>query len=79
MVFYDEEEERYVLDVPTECPKCGSELEPDFDYDETHFICTNPECDYSLDVTEDFKQLERLEEDNDGDDEDEDDDDDDDE
>ena len=52
MLYYDYDEERYVLDAPTECPKCGSKLELDVDYDTTHLICSNSDCDYMLDVTD---------------------------
>ena len=61
MLYYDYDEERYVLDAPTECPKCGSKLELDVDYDTTHLICSNSDCDYMLDVTAEFKELEQLE------------------
>lgn len=57
---YDYNEKRYVLDVPNECPKCGSELELDVDYDETHLVCSNMYCDYKIDVTDEFKQYEKV-------------------
>ena len=55
---YDFDEDRYILDVPTECPKCGSKLELDVNYDNTHLLCPNQDCDYELDVTDEFKELE---------------------
>jgi len=52
----DFEDEEIFLDVPTECPKCGSRLEVDTDYDKTMLICTNDDCDYELDATEEFER-----------------------
>lgn len=54
---YDYDEERYILDVPNECPKCGSELELDVNYDSTSLLCKNQSCDYEIDVTEEFKKI----------------------
>lgn len=51
-----------LLNVPTECPECGEKLELDVDYDKTTLMC--PECDYDLDVTDEFKNLEDDNEDN---------------
>ena len=53
---YNHEEERYVMDVPTECPKCGSTLEVDTDYDKTMLICPNFDCNYEFDATEEFEK-----------------------
>jgi len=53
---YDLETERYVMDVPTECPKCGCQLEVDTDIDKTTLICSNIDCDYELDATEEFEK-----------------------
>ena len=49
-------EEEIFLDVPTECPKCGEKLEVDTDYDKTMLICSNVDCDYELDATEEFER-----------------------
>ena len=54
------EDERYIMDVPTHCPKCGSELEVDTDYDKTRLICSNNKCDYELDATEEFEKAEKA-------------------
>lgn len=51
----DFEDEEFFLDVPTECPKCGSKLDVDTDYDKTMLIC--PNCDYELDATEEFERV----------------------
>ena len=63
----DFEDENFFLDVPTECPECGSPLELDTDYDKTRLLCSN--CDYEIDVTEEFeraaKEYEMNEEDED--------------
>lgn len=59
---YDDELERYVLDVPTTCPKCGCKLDLDVNYDSTHLLCSNMDCDYELDATQEFKALEEAEE-----------------
>lgn len=53
---YIVEPEGYNLDVPTCCPKCGSELEVDTGYDKTMLICINQDCDYELDATEEFEK-----------------------
>ena len=58
---YDYDEERYILDVPTECPKCGSELELNNEYDSLQLFCVNNKCDYELDVTDEFRKLEEAE------------------
>ena len=50
------ENEDFFLDVPTECPKCGSPLEVDTDYDKTKLLCTNVDCNYELDATEEFER-----------------------
>ena len=49
------------MDVPTHCPRCGSELEVDTRYaDEstlkTFLLCSNNECEYELDATEEFEK-----------------------
>lgn len=44
------------LDIPKECPKCESELELDVNYETTFLLC--PECDFEIDVTDEFNQLE---------------------
>ena len=56
---YDYETERFVMDVPTHCPRCGAALEVDTRYGEedtikTFLICSNEGCDYELDATEEF-------------------------
>lgn len=43
--------------IPSECPKCGEELELDIDYDKQMLFCTNRSCDYSLDVTNEMECL----------------------
>lgn len=53
----DHEEE---LDVPRVCPVCNEPLELNVDYDKTTVMCSN--CDYELDVTDEFKNLEEDEE-----------------
>lgn len=53
---FDFDENRDILDVPKECPKCKSELELDTGYDKTALFCTNPDCDYEIDVTEEFEK-----------------------
>ena len=55
------EEERYVMDIPDECPKCGGKLEVDNRYGEDNtikafLICTNNDCDYEEDFTEEFEK-----------------------
>lgn len=59
-MYFDYEENRYILDVPNECPKCGEELELDTGYENVFLRCTK--CNYELDVTEEFKALEKVEE-----------------
>lgn len=61
-MYYDFDEQRYILDVPTECPKCEEELELDTNPDGTVYLLC-PKCDYKLDVTEEFKKLEEAEQD----------------
>ena len=68
-MYYDYDEERYILDVPKECPECGSDLELDINYDTTYLYCTNNNCNYKIDVTDEFKELEEVENDEDEDDE----------
>lgn len=69
---YDFDEERYILDLPKVCPICKEkynkevELELDirnYDRDETEIflLCPNPDCDYSLDATKEFHELDRVE------------------
>ena len=53
---YNDDYERKVLDIPRECPECDSELELDVCYDNTTLIC--PNCDFSLDVTDKFNEIE---------------------
>jgi len=58
---YDAEKERFIMDVPTHCPRCNSELEVDTRYGEdssikTFLICSNNECDYEIDATEEFEK-----------------------
>lgn len=53
---YDENNE--IANLPRECPNCEAELELDTGYDETTLLC--PECDYQLDVTDEFKNLEDV-------------------
>lgn len=55
---YDFDLKSYILDVPTECPKCGNPLELNNEYDSAQLICTNNDCDYELDVTEELKEYE---------------------
>lgn len=57
---YDYDEERYILDVPTVCPKCGGKLELDINYDSTHLLCINTKCNYQYDATDEFKELEQV-------------------
>lgn len=61
-MYYDFDEQRYILDVPTECPECEEELELDPNPDGTVFLLC-PKCDYKIDVTEEFKKLEEAEQD----------------
>ncbi len=56
----EEESNEESLDVPKICPECGEELDLDVDYDTTTLICEN--CDYKLDVTDEFKKLEENDE-----------------
>lgn len=59
---YDDEPKK--LNLPIVCPKCEEILELDLQNDGTKILyCTNPECDYELDVTEDFKEYEKFQED----------------
>ena len=51
-----EEDDDEIANLPRECPKCGAELELDIDYDKTTLLC--PECDYQIDVTEEFSRIE---------------------
>lgn len=58
---YDPETERFIMDVPTHCPRCNSALEVDTRYGEeetikTFLICSNDGCDYELDATEEFEK-----------------------
>lgn len=53
--YIGEEEGDEITNLPRECPKCGAELELDTYYDETTLLCS--ECDYQLDVTEEFKRI----------------------
>lgn len=55
---YDPEQERYIMDVPTECPECGEALEPDIDIDKQRLCCSK--CDYTFDATEEFKRIEEV-------------------
>ncbi len=65
-MYYDDDLERYVLDLPRECPKCSYPLELDHDYGEepdtftTKLVCTNPDCDYELDATEEFRMVDEA-------------------
>lgn len=62
---FDFDEERYVLDLPTECPKCGTVLELDQNIDgHVDLLCPNTECDFCLDVTDEFKAIEETDNDN---------------
>ena len=61
-MYYDYDEERYILEVPTECPECEEKLELDPNPDGTVFLLC-PKCDYKLDVTEEFRKLEEAEQD----------------
>lgn len=54
MINYEDFED--ILDVPTHCPKCGCELEVDTGYEKTMLLCSNPDCDYELDATEEFEK-----------------------
>lgn len=58
---YDAEKERFVMDLPEECPRCGAELELDTRYvgdgeTKTFLLCSNDECDYELDASEEFER-----------------------
>ena len=62
---YNLETERFILDVPTKCPKCGSELEVDTRYGEddnfiTFLVCSNNDCDYKLDASEEFDKASKA-------------------
>ena len=61
---YDDDRGQYILDVPIYCPNCDEKLELDVNDDPyTVFLfCENPNCDYELDVTDEFKKLNELEE-----------------
>ena len=59
---YDFEENRFIMDVPECCPKCGAELEVDTRLEDgikTMLVCSNDECDYELDATEEFEKFEK--------------------
>lgn len=70
---YDYDEERYVLDIPTECPKCGDELKLETKADGKSIVyCDKAACEYELDVTNEFQELARVQgEDNEADEDDE--------
>ena len=58
---YDCETERFILDVPTHCPRCNAELEVDTRcVDEenirTFLICSSEDCDYEVDATKEFEE-----------------------
>lgn len=55
---YDYDQERYIMDVPTECPECGEKLELDNDVDKQTLYC--PKCDYTFDATDEFKQINEV-------------------
>ena len=55
-MYYDENEDRYIMDVPTECPLCGEPLEIDTRDDKTFLVCTNNDCDYENDATDEFDE-----------------------
>lgn len=62
---YDPERERFVMDIPDCCPRCGAELEVDNRYAEdcsikTFLICSNDSCDYELDATDEFEKAEEA-------------------
>ena len=62
---YDPETERFVMDVPTHCPRCGAELEVDTRYAEdsttkAFLICSSDTCDYELDATEEFEKADEA-------------------
>lgn len=55
---YDYEQERFVMDVPTECPKCGAELEPDISEEQQILLC--PNCEYEFDATNELKKISEV-------------------
>lgn len=58
---YNDEQGRYIMDVPTECKKCGEKLELDVDTDRQILYC--PNCDYTFDATEEFRKIENVRDD----------------
>lgn len=55
MSYYDETQHREILDVPTVCPECGSELEIDTGVDGSVIIrCKNNNCKYEGNFTDEF-------------------------
>lgn len=40
-MYFDDLTNRNILDVPSECPKCGENLELDIGYDNIILQCTN--------------------------------------
>lgn len=57
---YDAEKERFIMEVPDCCPRCGAELEVDTRYADdgctikTFLLCSNEGCEYELDASEEF-------------------------
>ena len=54
---YSEDEHRYILDIPKQCPNCGNDLELDTSFEKTNLLCNH--CDYILDVTDEFKNFDK--------------------
>ncbi len=66
MPYYNEELDRYILDVPQQCPVCGGELELDTNCEpdgspnnyRAELYCND--CDYRKDFTKEFQDTDRL-------------------
>lgn len=51
-MYYDESRQRYIMEVPAECPDCKYDLETDICTNSTYLRC--PNCDYELDITKEL-------------------------
>jgi len=62
---FDDSNNRFVMDIPSECPNCGEALETDYRYGNqdsvrVFLICQNANCDYETDATCEFEKVEEA-------------------